>query len=161
MLQGKARSRRRRVVLPEPTEERVLRAARQVATDGFAQCLLLGDTGAIKQKARELGLSLDGLEIVDPATDPARPAYLDRLIELRKAKGISRADAEKLLADPLYYGVMMVQQGAADAEVAGAAHSTADVLRPALQILKTEKGVSKVSGAFVMMWMIPAKALSP
>jgi phosphate acetyltransferase len=150
-LQQKARARRRRVVLPEALEERILRAARQVTDGGFAHCILLGDPAAIRKRARDLGLSLDGMDFVDPRTDPARPGYADRLFEIRKARGLSRAEAEKLLDDPLYYGVMMVDRGAADAEVAGTVHSTADVLRPALQVIKTEKGISKVSGAFVMV----------
>ena len=156
-LQERARSRRRRVVLPEPLDERVLRAAHEAARERVAQVLLLGDSGAIKRRARELGLSLDGMEIVDPATDAARGSYVDKLLEMRKARGLQRAEAESLMANPLYYAAMMVEQGAADAEVAGAAHSTADVLRPALQIIRTEKGISKVSGGFIMV--SPNKAL--
>lgn len=150
-LQDRARSRRRRVVLPEPLDERILRAAHQAHRERVAQILLLGDGNAIKKRARELGLSLDGLEIVDPATDPARSGYVDKLLELRKSRGLERGEAEKLMANPLYYASMMVEQGAADAEVAGVAYATADVLRPALQIIRTEKGISKVSGAFVMV----------
>jgi phosphate acetyltransferase len=150
-IKEKAKSRRRRIVLPEPTDERVLRAAHQVTREGFAQCLLLGDPGAIKQRARELGLALDGMELVDPASDVNHARYVDRLVEIRRSKGLTKDQAVKLLADPLYYAVMMVQEGTADAEVAGAVNSTADVLRPALQIIKTEPGVSKVSGAFLMV----------
>jgi phosphate acetyltransferase len=150
-LQERARSRRRRVVLPEPQDERVLRAAHQAARDRIAHIMLLGPAQATKQRARELGLSLDGIDLIDPATDANRSRYVDKLVELRKAKGLSRADAEKLMANPLYYASMMVGEGDADAEVAGAAHSTADVLRPALQIIRTEKGVTKVSGAFIMV----------
>lgn len=150
-LQDRARSRRRRVVLPEPLDERVLRAAHQATRERVAQILLLGDHTKIKARARELGLSLDGMEVVDPAVDSARGSYVDKLLELRKARGLTRPEAEKLMANPLYYAAMMVELGAADAEVAGAAHSTADVLRPALQIIRTEKGITKVSGGFIMV----------
>lgn len=151
VLQDRARSRRRRVVLPEPLDERILRAAHQATRERVAQILLLGDLTKIKARARELGLSLDGMEVVDPAADGARGAYVDKLLELRKSRGLTRPEAENLLANPLYYASMMVEMGAADAEVAGAAHSTADVLRPALQIVRTEKGISKVSGGFIMV----------
>ena len=150
-LQERARARRRRVVMPEPGDERVLRAAHQATRERTAQILLLGETNAIKQRARELGLSLDGIELVDPATDQHRARYVDRLVEIRKSRGLTRDEAAKLMAQPLYYASMMVQEGQADAEVAGAAHSTAEVLRPALQIIRTEPGVSKVSGAFILV----------
>lgn len=151
ILQDRARTRRRRVVLPEPLDERVLRAAHQAVRERVAQILLLGERGAIKARARALGLSLDGMEVIDPATDGARGRYVDQLLALRKARGLTRPEAVKLMANPLYYASMMVEEGAADAEVAGAAHSTADVLRPALQIIRTEPGVSKVSGGFIMV----------
>lgn len=150
-IKDKARARRRRVVLPEPTEERVLRAARQTTDEGFAQCLLLGEADAIKKKARECGLSLDGMDLVDLRSDPARNSYVDRFVEVRKGRGMTRSQAEKTLEDPLYYAVMMVDAQVADAEVAGATRSTPEVLRPALQVLRTEKGISKVSGAFLMV----------
>ncbi|MBI4863948.1 MAG: phosphate acetyltransferase [Candidatus Riflebacteria bacterium] len=150
-IREKARSRQRRVVLAEPLDERVLRAAHQVTRDRTAQCLLLGDTAAIRKRAMELGLSLDGMDIVDPATDQHRAAYVDRLAEVRRARGLTRAEAETQMQSPLTYAVMMVDGGQADAEVAGATCATADVLRPALQIIKTEKGITKVSGSFIMV----------
>ncbi len=119
--------------------------------EGIAQAVtLLGSTGAIEAKAKELGVSLAGITIIDPATSPLLSAYADEYYELRKAKGISQDDAKAKIQDVLFWGSMMVRRGDADAMVAGADNSTANVLTAAFQIIKTAPGVKSASSCFVM-----------
>jgi phosphate acetyltransferase len=150
-IKDKARAAQRRVVLPEGSEERILKAAEAATKDRLAKCILLGDEGTIRKKAGELGVTLDGVEVRDMRKDPDRPKLEARLVELRGSKGVDAAKARQLLDDPFYYGTMLVKENMADAMVGGCTCPTADMLRPALQIIKTEPGVSKVSGAFVMV----------
>lgn len=150
-IKEKARSELKSIVLPEGTEERMLRAAEILVRDGLCKPILVGPTAEVKAAAASFGTSLDGVELVDPATDARRPSYVAALVEKRKHKGLDEAGAEKLLADPLYWAVMMIHQGHADGEVAGAISATGDVLRPAFQIVKTKPGISLVSGAFIMV----------
>jgi len=119
--------------------------------EGIARAVtLLGSTAAIEAKAKELGVSLAGISVVDPATSPLLSAYADEYYELRKAKGISPADAKAKIQDVLFWGSMMVRRGDADAMVAGADNSTANVLTAAFQIIKTAPGVKSASSCFVM-----------
>lgn len=146
----KARKNRKRIVLPEGEEPRTIRAAARVKKDAVAEPILLGDPERIHAKAVELGADLDGIEIFCPADSPKIRAYGDTLFELRKAKGMSREEADRLAEDPMYFGMLMVKLGDADGLVSGAVHSTGDMLRPALQIIKTKPGIHIVSSSFLM-----------
>lgn len=150
-IKEKARADLKSIVLPEGTEERMLRAAEVLVRDGLCKPILLGAREELESRAAALGCSLEGVELVDPATDSRRGAYVNALVEKRKHKGVDAAKAAELLADPLYWAVMMISQGHADGEVAGAISATGDVLRPAFQIVKTKPGISLVSGAFIMV----------
>ena len=134
----KARKSMKHIVLAEGTEERNINAASLATQRGIAKITLIGNPDEVKAAAK--GVDLTGVDVVDPATDSHRQAYIDKLVELRGAKGVDAAKADKLLNDPLYWGVMMVKMGDADGMVSGAIHSTGDVLRPALQIIKAAKG---------------------
>ncbi|MBI2945306.1 MAG: phosphate acetyltransferase [Candidatus Wallbacteria bacterium] len=150
-IKEKARAAKRRVALPEGTEERILKAAQAAVAERLVTPILLGDENAIRGRASELGVALAGIEIHDMARSPVREKLAAKLSELRRDKGVDIARAQRLLDDKNCYGVMLVKDGHADAMVSGCTCPTADVLRPALQILKTEPGVSRVSGAFVMV----------
>ncbi len=141
------------IVLPEGFEERTLKAADIILAEGIANLILIGKKIDIENDAARLGLShIKKATIVDPANYPKRDQYIDKLVELRKSKGLTREQAQKQLLDPLYLGAMMIKMGDAHGEVAGAANATGDVLRPAFQIVKTKPGVSVVSGAFLMIF---------
>ena len=111
---------------------------------------MLGDPEKVKAVAEKFGVCLCGVEIINPATSDKAGAYAEKLYELRKAKGMTEEQAAKLVADPMYYGVMMVKMGDADGLVSGAIHSTGDMLRPALQIIKAKPGMKTVSSCFLM-----------
>ena len=151
-IKNKARTAKKTIVLPEGDEERTIRAAAAVLADGIAQPVLLGDTDKIRCAAQVLKADLSGIEIIDPATDSAGKAafYANALYEIRKAKGVTKEDAAALVEDPMYYGIMMVKCGDADGLVSGAVHTTGDMLRPALQIIKTKPGIKVVSSSFLM-----------
>ena len=154
---AKARRNLRAIVLPEGDEPRTVQAAAKVRIEGLAEPILLGDPDRIQAVAAKTGTDLKGIEIVNPADSDRCDAYADTLYELRKSKGLSREDAGKLAADPMYYGILMVKLGDADGLVSGAVHTTGDMLRPALQIIKTKPGISVVSSSFLMN--CPNKAL--
>ena len=154
---AKARRNLRAIVLPEGDEPRTVQAAAKVRIEGLAEPILLGDPDRIQAVAAKTGTDLTGIEIVNPADSDRCDAYADTLYELRKSKGLSREDAGKLAADPMYYGILMVKLGDADGLVSGAVHTTGDMLRPALQIIKTKPGISVVSSSFLMN--CPNKAL--
>lgn len=140
-----------RIVLPEAEEDRNLTAASIVAKEGFAKPVLIGSPEVIKAQAAKLGLdNIDSLEIIDPNNNPKKDAYVELMLQLRGAKGLTQEKAEQLITDPLYLGAVMVKAGEVDGEVAGALNATGDVLRPAFQYVKTLPGVSVVSGAFIM-----------
>ncbi len=149
-IYAKARANVKAIALPEGDEPRTVRAAAQVAREGLARPILLGEADKIEAAARDAGVDLASVQIVDPATNPDAPAYAEALYELRKAKGLAREDAAKLSLDPMYHGVLMVQQGDADGLVSGATHTTGDMLRPALQIIKTAPGMKVVSSSFLI-----------
>ena len=146
----KAKADVKTIALPEGDEPRTVRAAAQLWAEGIAKPVLLGDAGRIRAVAEETGADIGGIETVDPARSPKAAEYADALYELRRAKGLSREDAAKLAADPMYYGMLMVKLGDADGLVSGAVHTTGDMLRPALQIIKTKPGISIVSSSFLM-----------
>lgn len=142
----------KRIVLPEGTEERTLKAADAIIAENIARLTLLGNPAEIKAMAEAFGLNNIGrADIIDPVSHPKKEQYIDLMVELRKSKGLTREEASKLIEDPLYLGVMMIKSGDADGEVAGARNTTGDVLRPAFQYVKTAPGISVVSGAFIMI----------
>jgi phosphate acetyltransferase len=147
-----AKKHNKRIVLPEGTEERTIQAADIALEEGLAQIILLGNPAEIYALAAKKGLKNIGkAKIVDPVSHEKKDHYIDLMVELRKHKGLTRAEASKLIEDPLYLGVLMIKNGDADGEVTGADHSTGDVLRPAFHYVKTAPGISVVSGAFIMI----------
>ncbi|MGB9779254.1 MAG: phosphate acetyltransferase [Caldanaerobacter sp.] len=144
----KAKSDRKKIVLPEGTETRTLKAAEIVLREGIADLVLLGKEEEIKAKAG--GLDISKAEIVDPEVSPDFERYAMEYYELRKNKGVTLEEAKRLMKDPMYYGCMMVKLGQVDGMVSGAIHATADVFRPAFQIIKTAPNVKVVSSAFIM-----------
>ncbi len=151
-IKESAKKHQKKIVLPESTEERTLKAANELLQDGIAQIILTGNPEEIKNKAKELNLDhINKAIIVDPKNHEKREQYIDLLVELRKKKGLTREEATKLVEDPLYLATLMIKNGDADGEVAGAENATGDVLRPAFQIVKTKPGISVVSGAFLMI----------
>ena len=149
---ARAKEDKQRIVLPEGTEPRTLTAADKLIKDGVACPILLGNKTEILSLAKELGLAnIEKAEIINPAESDKRASYVDLLVELRKSKGLTREEAEELVNNPLYYGCLMVKAHDADGFVAGAINYTKDVLRPALQIIKTKPGIKCVSGAFLLL----------
>lgn len=145
-----ARSASRTIVLPEGDEPRTVAAAARVKAEGVAEPILLGEPERIAAVAAAAGVDLSGVRTENPRTSPRAGAYAAALHELRKAKGLSEAEAARLVAEPMYYGMMMVKLGDADGLVSGAVHSTGDMLRPALQIIRTRPGMKIVSSSFLM-----------
>ncbi len=144
---ARAKQGKKTIVLPEGNDERTLAAAEQILKLGVADLVILGQRETIDGYLYDL----EGARIVDPCTAEMREDMASQLYELRKAKGMTPDQALELMDDELYFGVMMVKSGRADGMVAGACHSTGDVLRPCLQILKTAPGVALVSSFFVMV----------
>ncbi len=138
------------IVLPEGSEARNLEAAVKVTQEGFAKIILLGKPEEIQKNAQELGLDISGIQIINPVEDENFTTYVDKFYKMRKKKGITPEKAYNLMHNTIYYGMMMVDGGEADGLVSGAIHSTADTLRPALQILKTAPGTKYVSGFMIM-----------
>lgn len=152
----RAKADKQRIVLPEGTETRTLQAADQLVRDGVAEIILLGNPQEINLLADQLELKNIGKALViDPKNHNKKQIYTDLLVELRKAKGMTPGKAAILVEDPLYLACLMIKNGDADGEIAGAQNTTGDVLRPALQIIKTSPGVSVVSGAFIMFTKTP------
>ncbi len=151
-LAQQARANRRRIVLPEGNEERILRASAIIVREQIADLILLGDPQEIRAMVGRLGIDLDlsRVEIINPATSPRLDAYADELYHLRRHRGMTRDLARDLMLDVSSYGTMMVHMGDADGMVSGAAHTTAHTIRPALQIIKTRPGISIVSSVFFM-----------
>ena len=150
-IRAKAKAANRHIVLAEGTEERTVQAAARIVERGIARVTLVGPAEEVRAKAAQFGVSLEGVAIVDPATDPRTEGYALALYELRKAKGMTPEEARKLVTEnTLYFGTMMLKMGDADGMVAGAINSTGNVLRPALQIIKTAPGIKVVSSCFIM-----------
>ncbi len=155
-MMTRAKNNLQRIVLPEGTEDRTLKAADILLAEGIANIILIGAKGEIEAKAASFGLkNIVKATIVDPATDAKMPVYTNLLFELRKSKGMTMEQATELAKDPLYLGCLMIKNGDADGEVAGAMNATGNVLRPAFQIVKTLPGISVVSGAFLMFTQTP------
>jgi len=146
----RSRSGRRRVVLPEGTEERVLRAADVLLRRDVCDLTLLGEEDTIRKRAAELGIQLAEAQIVDPQTSPLRERFAEIYAKLRAHKGVSQEEAYDVVSDVSYFGTLMVQEGLADGMVSGAVHSTAATIRPAFEIIKTAPGAQIVSSVFFM-----------
>ena len=139
------------IVLPESEDERTLRAAAKILEEKTANLILIGDEATVKADAEKYGVNIDGAKIINPETSDKLEEYVNTLYELRKAKGMTpEAAREALLKDRTTFGVMVLKTGSADGLVSGACHSTANTLRPALQILRTAPGAKLVSGFFIM-----------
>ncbi len=148
MAQAKADA--RHIVLPEGEEKRNIAAASRIVKEGLARITLLGNKAKILETAQALGVDLSGAEVIDPASSDKAKPYAEALYMLRMEKGMTEDEAAKKMGDPMYYGVMMVKAGDADGLVSGAIHSTGDMLRPALQIIKSKPGIKTVSSCFLM-----------
>ena len=151
-MRAKAKSNPRKLVLPEGYESRTLKAGRIILDEKLAsEVTLLGQRSQIEAEAKKQGVSLSGLNVEEPASSPLKREYLDDYFELRKSKGISREDAQKVfMGDTQHWGAMMMRKGRADAMVSGADSETAKVLRAALTIVKTAPGITTASSCFVM-----------
>jgi len=151
-VKERAKSQQKTIVLPEALDPRTLKATQQVLAEGLAKVILIGSSTAIQTAAKEHGADITNATIVDPSTYGEITNLTTKLYELRKDKGLTEEQAQQMLNEnPLALGCMLVKDGIADGMVAGAVYSTADVLRPAMQIIKTAPGVSLVSSFFVMV----------
>ena len=150
-IKEKAREEYKTIVLPEGTEERTLKAADAVTEQGLARVILLGNRDEIMHLASEYYLeNIDKVTIIDPLDNPKKEEYIDLMVSLRGSKGVTREVAAEQLKNPLYLGAIMVKAGDADGEVSGAGSPTSEVLRPALQYVKTAPGINVISGTFIM-----------
>lgn len=149
-IKERAKSEIKTIVLPEAEDVRVLEAASKVENEGFAKIMLIGNKEKTEKLAQENNIDISRATLVDPETSEKFEEYSQAFYELRKAKGMTEEEARKIVKEPIYFGTMMVKQGDADGLVSGAAHSTANTLRPALQILKTAPGTKLVSAFFIM-----------
>ena len=140
-MKAAAKANKKTIVLPEGEDPRTIAAAKMIVEEGLANLIILGDPAAI---------SVEGVQVVDPKTSDKHEAYAEKFAELRKKKGVTLEQARAQMDDATYFGTMMVKMGDADGLVSGACHSTANTLRPALQILKTAPGTKLVSAFFVM-----------
>ncbi len=150
-IREKAKKNPKRIVLPEGEEERTIKAAAEILKEGIAEIILLGEEIKIKDKAQSLKVDIGKTRIIEPEKSEQLEDYADTYYELRKEKGISKDEALSIMKGPLFYGAMMVKKGEADGSVSGAIHTTAETIRPALQIIKTAPGVKKVSSSFLMI----------
>ena len=149
-IKARAKADKKTIILPETEDERTYKAAEAVLKEGIADLILIGNKEDIEKKKGTYDIS--GAKIVDPAENDKTEAYIAKLVELRQKKGMTEEQARELLmSNYIYYGVMMVKMGDADGMVSGACHSTADTLRPCLQILKTKPGTKLVSAFFLMV----------
>ena len=144
-IKEKAKSNIKTIVLPEGEEIRTLKAAEIINKEKFAKVVLIGNQEKIKEILTRENINIGDIQVIEPEKSEKKEEYANALYELRKAKGMTLEDAEKLVLDPVYYGMMMVKLEEADGLVSGAVHSTADTLRPALQIIKTAPGTKIVS----------------
>ena len=151
-LVAKAKSNKQRIVLPEGTEERTLKAADRVLAEGIADLILLGDPEEIKELATKNDLQhIAKAAIIDPRNHAKKEEYAQLLAQLRAKKGVTIESARSIVENPLYLGSLIIKSGDADGQLAGARNTTGDVLRPALQIIKTQPGITCVSGAMILI----------
>lgn len=150
-IREKASKKGKTIVLPEGTEKRTLLAVKDIVDNNIAKLILLGNVSAVQAAAKAAGADISGAEIVDPANSVYTDEFVQAFYEMRKSKGVDLDKAKATMLDPLFFGSMMVKMDKADGEVAGAENTTGNVLRPALQIIKTAPGISAVSGAFIII----------
>jgi len=150
-LKSRAKADIKTIVLAEGEDVRTVEAADTVLKEGYAKIVLLGNVDKINNIAKEKGLDISGAKVIDPETSDKTNEYADKFYEMRKAKGMTPEKALETVKNTLYYGVMMVNEGEADGMVAGAVNSSANVIRPSLQILKTKPGTKLVSSFFVII----------
>lgn len=149
---AKAKALKRTIVFPDATDERAIQAARILVDQGIATPILVGDQGAIHAQALKVNTSLEGINLVDPQTSDRLDAFAKKFHELRKAKGLSEAEAIKQIKQPLFFGAMMVREGLADGSVAGSLSTTGDVLRAGIQVIGLPPNISIVSSFFLMIF---------
>ena len=150
-VRKKALQANRRIVLPESSDERVIRAAAEILKEGLAKVILVGNQETIMDSAKAYEVSLSGVKIVDPYNFERLDDYVNKLVELRSKKGMTREEAKKILQnDPNFFGAMLIKMGDADGMVSGSASPTANVLRAAIQVIGTQPGVKTVSSVFIM-----------
>jgi phosphate acetyltransferase len=149
-LKTKVSGKNLKIVFPEGTDERILKATSRLASENILTPILIGNENEIKDKAQSLGVSLEAVQVYDPQNYQQLDELVASFVERRKGKA-TEEDARKILMDENYFGTMLVHTNKADGLVSGATHSTADTVRPALQIIKTKEGVKKTSGVFIMV----------
>lgn len=150
-IKKKAKEKKQQILFPEGLEPRTIKAVQKIVEEGLAQPTLLGNSNEILNMAVQLNISLHGVGIINPNKSTLLNELSELLYELRKNKGLSIAEAYELAKNPLYFAALMVRSGKANGYIAGAQNTTGDVLRPALQVVKTAKNISTVSGAFIMV----------
>ncbi len=150
MIKDKAKTKKRRVVLPEGTEPRMVAATKKILAEEICAVTLLGDEAQIAKLAADNGVQLDRVQVINPSKAPEFEEYAHEYYELRKAKGMTEDQARKNMANPLFFGAMMVRHDRADASVSGALSTTGDVLRAAIQIIGLKPGIQTVSSSFIM-----------
>jgi phosphate acetyltransferase len=149
-IRAKAKADLKVIVLPEGSEPRTVRAAEMIKNERLAKVVLLGDENEINRVAKAEGVNIEGITLINPLTSPKLQEYADKFYELRKSKGVTPEQALETVKNTIYFGTMMVKLKEADGMVSGAIHSTGDLLRPGMQIIKTAPGISTVSSFFVM-----------
>lgn len=149
-IKEKAKQDVKTIILPESEDVRVLEGASKALKEKYANIILIGEEVGINERANSNNIDLTGAQIINPKTSEKYEEYANAFYELRKAKGMTLEQAKELLLEPIYFGMMMMKQGDSDGLVSGACHSTANTLRPALQILKTAPGTKLVSAFFLM-----------
>ncbi|MEA2030178.1 MAG: phosphate acetyltransferase [candidate division Zixibacteria bacterium] len=149
-IKENARSKKRRVVLPEGTEPRTIQAAKKILSEEIAQVTILGNPKEIESLSKEHNLNLSNVEVIEPENSQDYNDYVAEFMEMRKAKSITEEQAKQQIAEPLYFGAMLVRHDRADASVAGAINTTGNVLRAAIQVLGLKQGIKVVSSCFMM-----------
>src|SRR5690625_5037239 len=149
-LRNRLADKNKKIVLPEGTDDRILTAASQLSAAGILTPVLIGNKSIIKNKAEKIGVDVSSCDLLDPTDFPEFNLMAETFAERRKGK-VTKEEAKKILQDENYFGTMLVYMNQADGLVSGAAHSTADTVRPALQIIKTKDGIQKTSGVFIMV----------
>jgi phosphate acetyltransferase len=150
-IKEKAKLKKKRVVLPEGSEKRMIQATKKILAEGLAEVTLLGDENKISELSKSYQLNLKKVKVIDPSTSSEFDKYAEEYYHLRKKKGITQKDAKKIIINPLYYGAMMVRKGEVDGSVAGSVNTTGDVLRAAIQIIGLAPKITSVSSSFIMV----------
>lgn len=149
-IKAKAEADKKHILLPEGPEPRTIQASVIINKEGIAKVTLLGEREEVLREAKKQGVSLDGIDIVDPSASKELSGFVEKFYEMRKEKGVTKEKAFETMKDPLFFAAMMVRENMADGMVAGAINTTGNTLRPGLQIIKMAKGISIVSSCFIM-----------